>query len=86
MDHGQIGQFTENVMLFEFACSDDPAERVVGVNRCLEGLALDVFNETMRFGEAADETIWRSVDYVAAEEETHVRFGRCGARRSPRRP
>jgi uncharacterized ferritin-like protein (DUF455 family) len=78
LDHvdGQIGQFTENVMLFEFACSDDPAERVVGVNRCLEGLALDVFNETMRFGKAADdETIWRSVDYVAADEVTHVRFG-----------
>ena len=73
---GEIGQFTENVMLFEFACSDDPAERVVGVNRCLEGLALDVFNETMRFGKAADdETIWRSVDYVAADEVTHVRFG-----------
>jgi len=78
LDHveGEIGQFTENVMLFEFACSDDPAERVVGVNRCLEGLALDVFNETMRFGKAADdETIWRSVDYVAADEVTHVRFG-----------
>ena len=78
LDHvdGQIGQFTENVMLFEFACSDDPVERVVGVNRCLEGLALDVFNETIRFGKAAgDETIWRTVDYVAADEVTHVRFG-----------
>jgi uncharacterized ferritin-like protein (DUF455 family) len=78
LDHvdGEIGPFNENVMLFEFACSDDPAERVVGVNRCLEGLALDVFNETIRFGKAADdETIWRSVDYVAADEVTHVRFG-----------
>jgi uncharacterized ferritin-like protein (DUF455 family) len=78
LDHvdGYVGQFTENVMLFEFACSDDPAERVVGVNRCLEGLALDVFNETMRFGRAAgDETIWRTVDYVSADEVTHVRFG-----------
>jgi len=83
LDHvdGTIGQFTENVMLFEFACSDDPAERVVGVNRCLEGLALDVFNETMRFGKAAgDETIWRSVDYVAADEVTHVRFGQVWAK------
>ncbi|GAC1318116.1 MAG: hypothetical protein NVSMB12_16690 [Acidimicrobiales bacterium] len=78
LDHvdGEIGQFNENVMLFEFACSDDPAERVVGVNRCLEGLALDVFSETIRFGKAADdETIWRSVDFVAADEVTHVRFG-----------
>ena len=78
LDHvdGRIGEFSENVMLFEFACSDDPAERVVGVNRCLEGLALDVFEDTIRFGKQADdETIWRSVDYVAADEVTHVRFG-----------
>ncbi len=83
LDHvgGQIGQFNENVMLFEFACSDDPAERVVGVNRCLEGLALDVFNETIRFGKAAaDETIWQSVDYVSADEVTHVRFGSVWSR------
>jgi uncharacterized ferritin-like protein (DUF455 family) len=78
LDHvdAKIGEFDENVMLFEFACSDDPAERVVGVNRCLEGLALDVFDDTIRFGKQADdETIWRSVDYVAADEVTHVRFG-----------
>ncbi|MHB1447207.1 MAG: DUF455 family protein [Acidimicrobiales bacterium] len=78
LDHvgGHIGEFAENVMLFEFACSDDPAERVVGVNRCLEGLALDVFSDTIRFGHAADdECIWRSVDFVSADEVTHVRFG-----------
>ncbi len=78
---GRIGQFPENVMLFEFACSDDPAERVVGVNRCLEGLALDVFDDTIRFGKRADdECIWRSVDYVAADEVTHVRFGSVWAK------
>ncbi len=72
----EIGEFPENVMLFEFGCSDDAAERVVGVNRCLEGLALDVFDDTIKFGKrAGDETIWRSVDYVAADEVTHVRFG-----------
>jgi len=78
LDHvgGEIGQFPENVMLFEFSCADDAAERVVGVNRCLEGLALDVFNDTMRFAKNADdECTWRSVDYVAADEVTHVRFG-----------
>jgi uncharacterized ferritin-like protein (DUF455 family) len=78
LDHvdGRIGEFNENLFLFEFGCSDDPAERVVGVNRCLEGLALDVFNDTIRFGKIADdECIWRSVDYVAADEVTHVRFG-----------
>jgi uncharacterized ferritin-like protein (DUF455 family) len=72
----EIGEFPENLFLFEFGCSDDPAERVVGVNRCLEGLALDVFDDTIRFGkQAEDEAIWRSVDYVAADEVTHVRFG-----------
>lgn len=72
----EIGEFPENLFLFEFGCSDDPAERVVGVNRCLEGLALDVFDDTIRFGKLAeDEAIWRSVDYVAADEVTHVRFG-----------
>ena len=73
---GDIGEFPENLFLFEFGCSNDPAERVTGVNRCLEGLALDVFGDTIRFGKKADdETIWRSVDYVAADEVTHVRFG-----------
>jgi uncharacterized ferritin-like protein (DUF455 family) len=78
LDHvgADIGEFPENLVLFEFGCSDDPAERVVGVNRCLEGLALDVFADTIRFGKQADdEAIWRSVDYVAADEVTHVRFG-----------
>ncbi|MDP1795343.1 MAG: DUF455 family protein [Acidimicrobiales bacterium] len=78
LDHvdGRVGEFNENLFLFEFGCSDDPAERVVGVNRCLEGLALDVFNDTIRFGKIADDDcIWRSVDYVAADEVTHVRFG-----------
>ncbi|MHB1911220.1 MAG: DUF455 family protein [Acidimicrobiales bacterium] len=76
-----IGEFPENLFLFEFGCSDDPAERVVGVNRCLEGLALDVFNDTIRFGKQADdEAIWRSVDYVSADEVTHVRFGQVWSR------
>jgi uncharacterized ferritin-like protein (DUF455 family) len=83
IDHvgGEIGQFPENVMLFEFACSDDAAERVVGVNRCLEGLALDVFDDTIKFGKrAGDECIWRTVDFVAADEVTHVRFGSVWAK------
>ncbi len=83
LDHvdARIGQFPENLFLFEFGCSNDPAERVVGVNRCLEGLALDVFNDTIRFGkQAEDETIWRSVDYVSADEVTHVRFGSVWSR------
>jgi uncharacterized ferritin-like protein (DUF455 family) len=83
LDHvgAGIGEFAENMFLFEFGCSDDPAERVVGVNRCLEGLALDVFNDTIRFGKSAgDEAIAQAVDYVSADEVTHVRFGQVWSR------
>jgi len=77
----EIGEFNENLFLFEFGCSDDPAERVTGVNRCLEGLALDVFQQTIRFGKAADdETIAQSVDFVSADEVTHVKFGQVWAK------
>ena len=45
MDHAgaEIGEFPESTFLFETSCHDDPALRVTGVNRCLEGLACDVF-------------------------------------------
>ncbi|MBW2292942.1 MAG: DUF455 family protein [Deltaproteobacteria bacterium] len=39
---GYVGMFPESTFLFEAACSDDPAMRVAGVNRGLEGLACDV--------------------------------------------
>ena len=34
-------------MLYEAACNPDPVLRLTGVNRALEGLAIDVF-KTMR--------------------------------------
>ena len=37
----EIGQFAENTVLFEAACSSDPVLRLAGVNRALEGLAID---------------------------------------------
>src|SRR6266542_2375075 len=43
----EIGQYAENTVLFEAACSHDPVLRLAGVNRALEGLAIDVFT-TMR--------------------------------------
>ncbi|HAP77816.1 MAG TPA: hypothetical protein DCR14_17260, partial [Acidimicrobiaceae bacterium] len=39
----EIGQYAENTVLFEAACSNDPVLRLAGVNRALEGLAIDVF-------------------------------------------
>ena len=73
---GEIGQYPESTFLFEAACSEDPAMRVAGVNRGLEGLACDVFRDMIRYGEAAgDETMTQAMDFVLADEITHVRFG-----------
>jgi uncharacterized ferritin-like protein (DUF455 family) len=73
---GEVGMFPESTFLFECACSDDPALRVAGVNRGLEGLACDVFRDMIRYAEATgDETMRQAVDYVLADELTHVRFG-----------
>jgi uncharacterized ferritin-like protein (DUF455 family) len=73
---GYAGMFPESTFLFECACSDDPALRVAGVNRGLEGLACDVFRDMIRYAEkTGDEKMKQAVDYVLADELTHVRFG-----------
>jgi uncharacterized ferritin-like protein (DUF455 family) len=73
---GKAGMFPESTFLFECACSDDPAMRVAGVNRGLEGLACDVFRDMIRYAEKTDdETMRQAVDFVLADELTHVRFG-----------
>jgi uncharacterized ferritin-like protein (DUF455 family) len=73
---GEIGMFPESTFLFECACSDDPAMRVAGVNRGLEGLACDVFRDMIKYAEkTGDEKMRQAVDYVLADELTHVRFG-----------
>src|SRR5262245_6799758 len=73
---GEPGMFPESTFLFECACSDDPALRVAGVNRGLEGLACDVFRDMIRDAETVgDETMRQAIDYVLADELTHVRFG-----------
>jgi uncharacterized ferritin-like protein (DUF455 family) len=73
---GKPGMFPESTFLFECACSDDPAMRVAGVNRGLEGLACDVFRDMIKYAQKTDdETMRQAVDYVLADELTHVRFG-----------
>ena len=50
--------------------------RVAGVNRGLEGLACDVFRDMIRYAEkTGDEKMRQAIDYVLADELTHVRFG-----------
>jgi uncharacterized ferritin-like protein (DUF455 family) len=78
IDHvgGRVGAFPENTFLFETSCHDDPVLRVTGVNRCLEGLACDVFRSLVDYGkEVDDELLAQAVDFVLADELTHVRFG-----------
>ncbi len=73
---GEVGMFPEATFLFEACCSDDPAMRVAGVNRGLEGLACDVFRDMIRYADAVgDEKMKQAIDYVHADELTHVRFG-----------
>jgi len=73
---GEVGMFPESTFLFECACSDDPAMRVAGVNRGLEGLACDVFRDMINYAEKiGDEKMRQAIDYVLADELTHVRFG-----------
>lgn len=73
---GAVGMFPESTFLFEAACADDPVLRVAGVNRGLEGLACDVFRDMIRYAEkTGDQVMRQAVDYVLADELTHVRFG-----------
>jgi uncharacterized ferritin-like protein (DUF455 family) len=78
IDHvdGEVGAFPENTFLFDTSCHDDPVLRVTGVNRCLEGLACDVFRSLVDYGKKVeDDLLAQAVDYVLADELTHVRFG-----------
>ena len=78
IDHvgGEVGEFPESTFLFETSCHEDPTLRVTGVNRCLEGLACDVFRSLIDEGKATgDDVLAQAADFVLADELTHVRFG-----------
>ncbi len=72
----ELGQFAENTVLFQAACSDDPILRLAGVNRALEGLAIDVFTQMKEFGNmAGDPYLEFCEDWMLADEVTHVKMG-----------
>jgi uncharacterized ferritin-like protein (DUF455 family) len=78
----EIGEFAEQTMLFEAACNADPVLRLTGVNRALEGLAIDVFNSMREFGKAAhDPVLTFCEDWMLADEVTHVKMGSDWLRR-----
>ena len=73
---GYVGEFPETTILWRCACAEDAAARVAGVNRGLEGLACDVFNQLVHIArKLGDPILERSVDFVLADEITHVRMG-----------
>jgi uncharacterized ferritin-like protein (DUF455 family) len=73
---GYVGEFPETTILWRCACAEDAAARVAGVNRGLEGLACDVFNQLIHIArKIGDPIIERAVDFVLADEITHVRMG-----------
>lgn len=72
----ELGEFSENTVLFEAACSNDPILRLAGVNRALEGLAIDVFTQMKEFGQLADDPFLEFCeDWMLADEVTHVKMG-----------
>ncbi len=78
----EIGEFTESTFLYEAACADDPVLRLCGVNRALEGLAIDVFNTMKEFGDVSGNPVLEFCeDWMLADEVTHVKMGSDWLRR-----
>src|SRR3982075_3103439 len=78
----EIGEFAEQTMLYEAACNPDPVLRLAGVNRGLEGLAIDVFNTMRDFGVATGDPVLEFCeDWMLADEVTHVKMGSDWLRR-----
>jgi len=77
-----IGEFSESTILYEAACNPDPVLRLTGVNRALEGLAIDVFNTMREFGMAGGDPVLEFCeDWMLADEVTHVKMGSDWLRR-----
>ena len=71
-----VGEFSESTTLFEAACHPDPVFRLAGVNRALEGLAIDVFTTMRNFGIEMDDPVLEFCeDWMLADEVTHVKMG-----------
>jgi uncharacterized ferritin-like protein (DUF455 family) len=78
----ELGEFSESPFLYEAACNPDPVLRLTGVNRALEGLAIDVFNTMREFGDIAGDPILEFCeDWMLADEVTHVKMGSDWLRR-----
>jgi uncharacterized ferritin-like protein (DUF455 family) len=78
----ELGEYSESTFLYEAACNPDPVLRLTGVNRALEGLAIDVFNTMKEFGDVAGDPVLEFCeDWMLADEVTHVKMGSDWLRR-----
>jgi uncharacterized ferritin-like protein (DUF455 family) len=78
----EVGEFAEQTMLYEAGCNSDPVLRLTGVNRALEGLAIDVFNTMRDYGDVSqDPVLYFCEDWMLADEVTHVKMGSDWLRR-----
>ena len=78
----EIGEFAEQTLLYQAACNPDPVLRLTGVNRALEGLAIDVFNTMRDVGTlTGDPVLEFCEDWMLADEVTHVKMGSDWLRR-----
>src|SRR5664279_213713 len=78
----EIGEYSESTFLYSAACNPDPVLRLCGVNRALEGLAIDVFSSMKEFGnESGDPILEFCEDWMLADEVTHVKMGSDWLRR-----
>jgi len=72
----EVGEYSEAVTLFEAACHPDPVFRLCGVNRALEGLAIDVFTTMRDFAHDMNDPVLEFCeDWMLADEVTHVKMG-----------
>jgi len=78
----EVGEFAEATFLYEAACNPDPVLRLTGVNRALEGLAIDIFNTMREFGKVSGDPVLEFCeDWMLADEVTHVKMGSDWLRR-----
>lgn len=84
--HGEdsIGACLETTMLPRYAYAQTPEECVAGVNRGLEGLACDGLVQLIELARnIGDPVMERALDFVLADESTHVRMRRTWLRELP---
>lgn len=81
---GSIGEGPESIMLSRCAYLQAPEEPVAGINRGLEGLACDELVQLIELAQnIGDLVMERALDFVLADEMTHMRMRSTWLREQP---